>query len=254
MISKSLKYALVCLLLTFKKTIGNLIVPTIIFFSNSSTWNAHRCTRTFQSMVFKESLLFCIDICRFAIAIRVCTGLRADYVCYDCSTARNIPFEFILYHFCDGNIDIARIRYDHWCHMWSEGKFDRFHSHNFCQLIESLFSIPAGCNHWSVCDCPVCGIFWIFLTFSGCTFLFKVDVPYIIPEIWAGRELSCAIRLQSTKAGMQWYLLPLSNTNEIYGNCRYASQWLHVCIHHTFHYLYCFKNFCFFPYGLAPTA
>lgn len=77
-------------------------------------------------MVFEEGLLFRINLCRFAVAIRLCAGVRFDNVCDDRSTARDISFEFIFHNFCDGNIDIARIWYDHWCYMWSQGKFDRF--------------------------------------------------------------------------------------------------------------------------------
>lgn len=76
-------------------------------------------------------------------------------------------------------------------------------------IVKSLFSFSVGCNHWSICDRTVCGVFWIFPAFGRCPKLLEMGVPHIIPKIWARRKLSCDIRLQSTKTRMQWHLLPL---------------------------------------------
>lgn len=162
-------------------------------------------------MVFGKSLLFCPDIHRLSIAIRLCADICADHVLYDGSTARIVPFGFCFDHHIWIDADITGHWNDYWCCVRSYGELI-LHFISFFILTVLFGTLLGWCHSRTICNCSQFYILWIFRTFIGCIAVSALVILHFISEI-CGRGLHrCHVRLRSTKIEMQWNLLSLSDT------------------------------------------
>lgn len=226
----------------------------------SSTWDTDCSQGALQSMVFKKSVLLCIDCRRFTVAIHMCLGVRFNYVFDDGSTARSVSPGPVFSHCANGYADITGIRNDCWRRIRCKSEFLVFFlcfififlwiAHFQFVYLFSLFAAGRCCG--PICDSTICCIFWILFTFSWCSEMVALAIPCVFPEICHGRSNSRHFWLQSTKAWMQRDILLLSNAVEIYENDWHASRWFYNRFCNTLGHLCCAARYCIFHFGTSP--
>lgn len=195
----------------------------------SSTRNADCRARAFQSLVFEESLLLRLDLCRFASAVRVCVGLCSDYLSHDGTTARGVPSLLVFTYRCHGNADIAGIRNDCWSRVRSQSKLSlqcesllsAIELHN--QLFAFYFRAQLG---------VVVGPFVIapFVVFSG-FFLRLADAPAGLHWLFHASYLKYAV--EGLSHAIFGYNRPKLKCNEIYCHYQLPTKFMKmVDMHH----------------------
>lgn len=118
-------------------------------------------------------------------------------------------------------------------------------------MIVGVCLFTVGCYCWPVCHRTVSHIFWIFSTLCRCTAMAALAVSCIVPQVCRGRGITCHFWLQSTKVTVQWNLLPLSISDQIYKNDRHASLRLFVCFFNSISHLHWTAHCCVFHHVAA---
>lgn len=89
---------------------------------DSSTWASNCNAWALQPMVLDKSLLFCIDICRFAHSNHLRDNICCHHLPNDRPTTGNVPHCIILCNHLSGDIDIAGLGNDNRCRVRHRGK------------------------------------------------------------------------------------------------------------------------------------